>query len=60
MEEINEKKSSWPWSVAVSVGIAISTTVNPLFDRAVHWDWMAGLVPVLLVGLAVALRNRWA
>ena len=64
MEEINEKKSSpaagsqvlekrsWPWSVAVSVGIAISATVNPLFDRAVHWDWM--------VGLAVALRNRWA
>ena len=77
MEEINEKKSSlaagsqvlekrsWPWSVAVSVGvvgvgIVISATVNPLFDRAVHWDWMAGLVPVLLVGLAVALRNRWA
>ena len=54
MEEINEKKSSWPWSVAVSVGvgIAISATVNPPFDRAVHWDWM--------VGLAVALRNRWA
>ena len=69
MEEINEKKSSpaagsqviekrsWPWSVAVSVGvvgvgIAISATVNPLSDRAVHWDWM--------VGLAVALRNRWA
>lgn len=74
MEEINEKKSSpaagsqvlakrsWPRSVAVSVGvgIAISATVNPLFDRAVHWDWMAGLVPVLWVGLAVALRNRWA
>ena len=46
------EKRSWPWSVAVSVGIAISATVNPLFDRAVHWDWMAGL--------AVALRNRWA
>jgi len=58
-------KRSWPRSVAVSVGvvglgIAISATVNPMFDRAVHWDWMAGLVPVLLVGLAVALRNRWA
>ncbi|MCX8214151.1 MAG: hypothetical protein OTJ97_06550 [SAR202 cluster bacterium] len=59
------EKRSWPWSVAASVavvgvGIAISATVNPLFDRAVHWDWMAVLAPVLLIGLAVALRNRWA
>jgi hypothetical protein len=76
LEETNKKNSSaagnqvlekrgWPWSVAVSVavvgvGIAISATVNPLFDRAVHWDWMAVLAPVLLIGLAVALRNRWA
>jgi hypothetical protein len=59
------EKRSWPLSVAASVavvgvGIAISATVNPLFDRAVHWDWMAVLAPVLLIGLAVALRNRWA
>jgi hypothetical protein len=59
------EKRSWMWSVAVSVavvgvGIVISATVNPLFDRAVHWDWMAVLAPALLIGLAVALRNRWA
>ena len=59
------EKRSWAWSVAASVvvvgvGIAISATVNPLFDRAVHWDWMAVLAPALLVGLTVALRNRWA
>ena len=49
------EKRSWRWSVAVSVavvgvGIAISATVNPLFDRAVHWDWMAVLAPALLIG----------
>ena len=59
------EKRSWARSVAISVavvgvGIVISATVNPLFDRAVHWDWMAVLAPMLLVGLAVALRNRWA
>ena len=68
-EKTNGKKAlekrSWAWSVAVSVavvgvGIVISATVNPLFDRAVHWDGMAVLAPALLVGLAVALRNRWA
>lgn len=58
-------KRSWARSVAISVavvgvGIAISATVNPMFDRAVHWDWMAVLAPALLIGLAVALRNRWA
>ena len=59
------EKRSWAWSVAgsvvvVGVGIAISATINPLFDRAVHWDWMAVLAPALLIGLAVVLRNRWA
>ena len=58
-------KRSWAWSVAMSVGvvgvgIVVSATVNPLFDRAVHWDWMAVLAPAMLIGLAVALRNRWA
>ncbi len=59
------EKKSWAQSVAVSVvvvgdGIAISATVNPLFDRAVHWDWMAVLAPALLIGLTIVLRNRWA
>ena len=58
-------KRSWTASVAfrgavVGVGILISATVNPLFGRAVHWDWMAVLAPALLVALTMALRNRWA
>ena len=59
------EKRSWALSVAgsvvvVGVGIAISATVNPLFDRAVQWDWMAVLAPALLIGLTIVLRNRWA
>jgi hypothetical protein len=59
------RRGAGAWSVAgsvvvVGVGIAISATINPLFDRAVHWDWMAVLAPALLIGLAVVLRNRWA
>ena len=58
-------KRSWPVAVSMSVvivglGIVISTTVNALLGRAVHWDWMAGLAPMLLVVLTLVLRNRWA
>ena len=58
-------KRSWEWSLGVSlatvgVGVIISATVNPLFGRAVHWDWMAVVAPVVFVALAVAFRNRWA
>jgi len=54
----------WPVSLLASaalVGIAIvvSATINPLFDRAVHWDRMAGLAPTLFIAAAVALRFRW-
>ncbi len=46
---------------ALFVGIAIvaSATINPLFDRSVHWDWMAGVAPVGFVALALAFRWRW-
>ena len=40
--------------------LSISATVNPLFGRAVHWDWMAVLAPTLVVTLTMVLRNRWA
>ena len=58
-------KRSWTAAIAfsaavVGVGILISATVNPLFGRAVHWDWMAVLTPVLFVTLTMVLRNRWA
>ena len=60
----SELPRSWPFSVGLSVGViavgvVLSATVNPLFGRAVHWDWMAVLVPVLLIGLTLALRRRW-
>lgn len=58
-------KRGWTASIlfsvaVVGVGMAISATVNPLFGRAVHWDWMAVLAPALFVALTMALRNRWA
>jgi energy-converting hydrogenase Eha subunit A len=64
-ESQHPAKRSWTASIAfsvvvVGVGILISATVNPLFGRAVHWDWMAVLAPVLFVTLTMVLRNRWA
>ena len=55
---------SWTFSLilaAIVVGIAIiaSATINPLFDRSVHWDWMAGAAPVGFAALTLALRKRW-
>ena len=48
------------WAAAfVGAGILVSATVNPLFGRSVHWDWMAGLAPTLFALAAVALRRRW-
>ncbi len=43
----------------VGVGVALSAVVNPVFGRYVHWDWMAGVAPAMLLLLAVALRRRW-
>ena len=57
-------KRSWRFSIAlaaviVGVSVAISATVNPLFGRYVHWDWMAGLAPTIFVLFTLSLRNRW-
>ena len=43
----------------VGIAVVLSATVNPLFGRSVHWDWMAGLAPTLFVFLALSLRRRW-
>ena len=52
--------SSLIWAVAiVGVSIIASATINPLFGRFVHWDWMAGVAPVSFVILAIAFRRRW-
>ncbi len=55
---------TWTFSLlwaALIVGVAIvaSATINPLFGRFVHWDWMAGVAPVGFVALALAFRRRW-
>ena len=58
------QKRSWPvalaWAAAfVGGAIALGAVINPLFGRFVHWDWMAGLAPTILVLAALALRRRW-
>ncbi len=55
---------TWAFSLfwaALLVGVAIvaSATINPLFGRFVHWDWMAGIAPVGFVTMALAFRRRW-
>ena len=55
---------SWVFSlfwatVIVGMSIIASATINPLFDRSVHWDWMAGVAPVGFVALAMAFRRGW-
>ena len=62
--ENGEARRSWRFSLAgaaliVGLSIVISATVNPLFGRYVHWDWMAGLAPTVFVVLAVGFRRRW-
>ena len=59
-----QAKRSWLVSFGlaaalVGVGVALSAVVNPVFGRYVHWDWMAGVAPAMLLLLAVALRRRW-
>ncbi len=52
--------SSLMWAVAiVGISIVASATINPLFGRYVHWDWMAGVAPVSFAILAIAFRRRW-
>ena len=46
-------------AVLVGVSIVVSATVNPLFGRAVHWDWMAAVAPTAFVAVTVAFRRRW-
>ena len=46
------------WATAiVGVSIIASATLNPLFDRSVHWDWMAGVAPVGFAALTMAFRR---
>lgn len=46
-------------AVVVGIAVALSAVLNPLIGRTVHWDWMAGLSPTLLIVLTIAIRRRW-
>ena len=46
-------------AVIVSIGIVASATINPLFGRFVHWDWMAVVAPAGFIALTLAFRKRW-
>ncbi len=59
-----QERRGWAMSAGfaaavVASSIVVSATVNPIFGRSVHWDWMAVVAPTLLVILVVALRRRW-
>ena len=48
------------WAVAiVGLSIVASATINPLFGRYVHWDWMAGVAPTGFILVTLAFRRRW-
>ena len=55
---------SWAFSLGwsalvVVISVVTSATVNPLFGRSVHWDWVAGIVPVSFIVLSLVFRRRW-
>ena len=55
---------TWPFSlvtaaIIVAMSIVASATINPLFGRSVHWDWVAGIVPVSFILMTLAFRRRW-
>lgn len=57
-------RRSWAVSVIVAavvlaVTLTLSATINPLFGRAVHWDWVAFIAPVAFIGVLLSTRNRW-
>jgi len=43
----------------VGVDIVACATINSLFDRSLHWDWMAGVVPIGFAALTISLHRRW-
>ena len=58
------KRRGWLYSLAwaagwVGLAIGVSAEVNPLLDRSVHWDWVAGIAPTIFVGLALGYRRGW-
>ena len=58
------KTRSWCYSLIwaaawVGLAIGVSAGVNPLLDRSVHWDWMAGIGPTLFAAVALGYRRGW-
>ncbi len=63
-DTVPSSRRSWSLSLLLAAGlvgasIVLSATVNPVFGRSVHWDWMAGLAPTLFLFMTIALRRRW-
>ena len=46
-------------ALVVGIGVILSAVLNPLLDRTVLWDWMAGVAPVSFALFTLALRRRW-
>jgi len=46
-------------AVVLALTLTLSANINPMFGRAVHWDWVAGIAPVSFVAVLLATRNRW-
>jgi len=62
--EVAKPPRGWALSVIVAIAvvgisIALSASINPLFGRYVHWDWMAVLAPTVFVLFTLGLRRRW-
>jgi hypothetical protein len=50
---------SMGWAMAlVGIGIPLSSTINPLLGRRVHWDWTSGLALVLFILLTLVFRQK--
>ena len=46
-------------AVVVDLTLGASATINPLFGRSAHWDWVAGIAPLSFTVFAIAFRRRW-
>ena len=50
---------SLAWAMAIVwLMVGLSSLVNPMLDRRVHWDWMAVLAPAILLVVTWGIRRR--
>ena len=46
-------------AVVIGLSVLLSATVNPMFGRSVHLDWMAVVAPASFIFLLLSVRRRW-